>query len=476
MPKSTFPIKTHSLSQMKSWSISSEEFIDSENEFRIDANRYNPSLKHILKNLTNHSNMKIERLGDIVSRVYLPPRFRRNYVTAEHGIPFIQGKQIIQFRLDDLKYLSRKTHGNSSYLFIKEGWILITRSGTVGRVVMCPKEWNGWIASEHVIRIIPDENKCSGGYLYSFLASPFGQIQLISQIYGAVVDELTDIQIENVLIPLPKTEKDKRLMQSINTAIGKSISKRSEALSLVNKSIAKVRPSIKKVENPRSFPLPVNQILAYDELRIDAGCYNPSLLHVHDLLSKMKTIRIGDVAEVFRPGLFKRVFVGSQHGLPYLQGNHMLGFQVSGFKYLSRRYEKIDELIVKTGWLLVTCSGTAGRVVMCPKEWNGWVVTQDLIRIVPDEDKCPSGYLCSFLSSPLGQIQMTSQTYGSVVDRLSENHVRDILIPVPSSQEIKEIDSIMKKGMDLKSQAVEEIETSIEKLTNRFKVDGIDHL
>lgn len=181
--------------------------------------------------------MKLERLGDIVSSVYLPPRFKRVYVEKDAGIPFLQGSHVVQFQPADLKYLSPNSYRSIDHLVIQAGWLLLTRSGTVGRVALCPQEWDGWAASEHIIRIIPDEEKCPVGYLCSFLASPPGQIQLTANIHGAVVDELTDDQVRDVLIPLPKTTEDMTLMHSVDATMKKGTTLKSQAVASAEASV-----------------------------------------------------------------------------------------------------------------------------------------------------------------------------------------------------------------------------------------------
>ncbi len=76
-------------------------------------------------------------------------------------------------RHNPLKYLSREQE-HLDEVTVRKGWLLVTRSGTVGRVTMCPEEWDGWAASEHIIRVAPHNDGCLGGYLLSFLASPMG--------------------------------------------------------------------------------------------------------------------------------------------------------------------------------------------------------------------------------------------------------------------------------------------------------------
>ena len=109
-----------------------------------------------------------------------------------------------------------------------------------------------------------------------------------------------------------------------------------------------------------------------------------------------------------------------------------------------------------------------GRVGICPVEWDGWAATEDIIRVVPNDKRYPAGYLCSFLSSPLGQVQLTSQMHGAVIDHLTEDHVGNVLVPLLDPKATKMIDSTMKKGVKTKSQAVALMESAVNELTDRF--------
>ena len=223
------------IGNVETYSLSSKSLFASE-ELRIDAGHYNPEFLAAI-DVLNQSGMRLERLGDIVYSVHLPTRFKRVYVEKEKGIPFLQGSHVIQFLPDDMKYLSSKSHRNLDEIVIRAGWLLITRSGTVGRISICPSHWDGFVASEHIIRVIPDEKKCPSGYLSAFLASPIGQAQLTANIYGAVVDELTEEQVQGVLVPLPKTPKDKALVSSLDATMQESVAKRSEAVAAAAASV-----------------------------------------------------------------------------------------------------------------------------------------------------------------------------------------------------------------------------------------------
>ena len=199
------------------------------NNLRLDATYYNPHVARVLRTLDTYM-MDVRLLGDVTERVFMPPRFKRTYVTAEHGVPFLQGSHVVQFRPPDLKYLSRAATKNIDALLIRRGWLLVTRSGTVGRVALVPAEWDGWAASEHIFRIVPRaDSSCPAGYLSTFLDSPLGQAQLSAQVYGAVVDELTEEHIRNIRVPVPRTPDQHAEVKRIDDLALRALDLRADA-------------------------------------------------------------------------------------------------------------------------------------------------------------------------------------------------------------------------------------------------------
>ena len=81
---------------------------------------------------------------------------------------------------------------------------------------------------------------------------------------------------------------------------------------------------------------------------------------------------------------------------------------------------------------------------------------------------CPAGYLSAFLSSPLGQVQLIANIHGAVVDELTEEHIGNVIVPLPDGSTVRKIDSTIKRGMSMKSQAVASAEASVKRLMGRF--------
>ena len=208
-------------------------------ERRLDASYFNPAAAKAIETVRN-SGMKVCRLGDVVDRVFLPPRVKRIYVGSEFGIPFLRGSHIVHFQPADIKYVSRKAQRHLEQFIVRKDMILITRSGTVGRVMLCPDEWDGWAGTEDLLRVVPNEGKLPAAYLYAFLASPLGYTQLTMPIFGAVVDHLTEDQVKDVLVPLPQTDEQQAVVRRIAKEAREAIEIRTKAVGMVARAVSDV--------------------------------------------------------------------------------------------------------------------------------------------------------------------------------------------------------------------------------------------
>ncbi len=92
------------------------------------------------------------------------------------------------------------------------------------------------MASQHIIRLVADRHAFNPGFIATFLMTPYGQYQLSSKVYGAVVDELTAEDAERVLMPnAPKTIQD-----DIGDMAIEAYEKKEEANTLEDASIRKL--------------------------------------------------------------------------------------------------------------------------------------------------------------------------------------------------------------------------------------------
>lgn len=134
-----------------------------------------------------------------------------------------------------------------------------------------------------------------------------------------------------------------------------------------------------------------------------------------------------------------------------------IGILSGDARYLSRETETdIEELIIREGWLLMTCSGTIGRIFYVSKRFDGWVATHDLIRIVPKAG-VPVGFLHAYLTSPAAQKQILGHTHGGQIDHVTHHQIGGILIPQFDKDEKLKIHTRTMRAIKLREKSIEEL-------------------
>lgn len=156
--------------------------------------------------------------------------------------------------------------------------------------------------------------------------------------------------------------------------------------------------------------------------------------------------RLGDLGSVFNGPRFKRPYaaVGTTEGpniRKYFTGTALSQYRSENIKYLDagrankRQKKDLDLLTVHRGWLLISDSGTLGRVTYALKQHEGHVATNNLIRVVID-DPLLRGYVYQFLSSSTGQSLLLKDRYGTNQEHLEPESVREVPIPIPDDHAI----------------------------------------
>lgn len=203
--------------------ISSKQILEDDSR-RIDAWYWDPNKNNIAKEIEESVGDEIKeivRLGDLVvpHGVFYPGRHKRNYVApSKDSVPFYSGTQILQIRPFDLKY-QPKDYEPAAKHFVEKDWILITRSGSTGRVMMVTDSMAGTMVSEHVIRVICDEEIIDPYYVYAYLSTEgIGKILLEKGIYASVVDHITPNFVETIPIPRLSPKREKEIADKVRKA------------------------------------------------------------------------------------------------------------------------------------------------------------------------------------------------------------------------------------------------------------------
>jgi hypothetical protein len=177
---------------------------------RLDAAYYEPDLR-VARNAVKRAGAR--RLDD-VAELRLLGRYKRYYVSREFGTPILSGRHLLQLRQVNLQSISDRSFKSPESFIIRRGWSLFTCDGRseeqLGTAAYVHAGWDEWMASNHVMRAIPQAD-VEPGYLYLALRSPYVQRQLKARATGSVIDALEPDTIADVLLPWLSPKEEKRL-------------------------------------------------------------------------------------------------------------------------------------------------------------------------------------------------------------------------------------------------------------------------
>ncbi len=388
-----------------------------------------------------------------LTNAYHRPRFKRPYVD-KHGEPFYQPSQITEIFPQPARYLSSQNVNDYSLLRVTKGQILLTCSGTIGKCSIVGKHLENAIFSHDLIRI-DGSTEISLGYIFVFLKSKMGNLLLTTSNYGAVIQHIEPEHLAEIKVPVA----DNAIIQEINDTVVQSFNLRDESNDLMLEAQEKL---VSAIGLPPIDAIPISQYRAGTgvanmsvplnklDARFDGSYHHPLAAGIGKLIADLapEVATIGDSRiskEIILPGRFKRVYVEEGFGVPFLGGKEIGNLDPRTGKNLSLQGhgERIKtQLTIKQNQVLITCSGTIGKINIAPKHWSGWTSSQHVIRI---ESSSPwmAGYLYAWLSTDYGRELIRRFTYGSVVDEVSDEHIGNVIVPILKDSVMQEIGKLV---------------------------------
>lgn len=393
-----------------------------------------------------------------VEKAYYGGRLKRHYVdeTEPGAVGFLGSSEMLDCKPEPVKFMLNDV--KTADVRVKQGVVLISRSGTIGNVTYVGNTLSKFFVSEHAIRI---ECKDFPGYVYAFLKTKIGKLIVCSTQYGAVIQEIEPEHLATVPIPDAPT----MLKKKIHDLIVRSYELRDESNDLIDQATALLISELKLPDidafdvclYKKAAPVDTFSVrLSKMSGRLDASYHVPIVDAIIEHLKRYaeEVTTVGDPRisrEVILPGRFKRVYVDEGYGRVFIGGKQLYELDPTNKKYLSNVHhgDRISrQLELHENMTLITCSGTIGKVALVGKHWENWTANQHIIRILPAGEDI-AGYLNIFLASDYGKVLITRFTYGSVVDEIDDNHVRQIAIPLLKNH------TIQKKINDLALEANE---------------------
>ena len=402
---------------------------------RLDAS-YHLSDGRLSKVKINKCPYKVLPLQKVTKSLFNGARFKRIYVKDEvFGIPFMGSSDMLKSDVDELKFISKKLSKNIHSLQIEKNWILVSCSGTIGNTVYTNNDYLGKTASQHVMRIIPNESKIKAGYLYAYLSSVVGYSLLTQGTYGAVIQHIEPHHIEDLPVPIfPKV-----MQQKIHELIAGAAALRVEASELLRNAISEIEKKNSFRKPVMSYSINIKDIHQEDkytkECRLETDYYQPSTKILIDEIKQEDWAYLGDLSfDIHRSGLRDRVFVNK--GIPLITGQNLNMGRLENLKMLSKKFTRnIEKNTTEESDILITVQGTIGKVEYVYKNmYENVFASEQISKVKIDSAKIHPGYAFAFLKSKAGKAQLLKHKTGSVIEWIKENNIASIVVPIPEDK------------------------------------------
>ncbi|MEZ4384537.1 MAG: N-6 DNA methylase [Nannocystaceae bacterium] len=193
-----------------------------DDNLNINPQAYRPSLNatiEAIEALDDAAGWSVSQLGELAGgvEVFKGPRLKSENLlvdeerAGEPGVePYYTPSAVLQERRDAAKRLdtSRASASQAATIAairVRRGDLVITRSGTIGRVAMITALFDGAIVSDDLIRVrVADE--ATRLYLWAYLESRAAQDQIMRNEYGAIQQHLEPAHVRSLLVPVPTEE------------------------------------------------------------------------------------------------------------------------------------------------------------------------------------------------------------------------------------------------------------------------------
>jgi type I restriction enzyme S subunit len=199
-------------------------------------------------------------------------------------------------------------------------------------------------------------------------------------------------------------------------------------------------------------------------LRLDTSPYMGGAVEARVALDKirfkkepLKTLTSGHNGGIYNGPMFRRNYVDSAaHGVPFLTSGSMLKADLSDLSFLRRKdaeSNKLSFLQLTAGTTMISCSGTIGRMVYARPDMESMWASQDILKVVPDKSRIPSGYLHAFLTGKFGVPLITSGTYGAIIQHIEPEHIADLPVPRLGDAVEKKTNELVEMAAKLRGKA-----------------------
>ena len=361
---------------------------------------------------------KYERLGDIAT--YINGFAFKPDDWGSEGLPIIRIQNLTDTQ-KEFNYCSRNDIPSKYY--IENGDILISWSATLGVF-----EWSKGLAllNQHIFKVVFDKIKINKPYFkYVILAS----IEEMSRhTNGATMKHIRKGDFDNIKVPIPPLSEQERIV------------------SLLDLEFAKIDAIKQNAEKQLQWAKDLFQSALKDLLTPKEGWEEKKLGNLCSL-----------VRGPFGGSLKKDIFIDS--GYAVYEQQHAI-YKSIDIRYFidENKYLSMKRFSVIPGDLIMSCSGTIGKVYVIPENAPAGIINQALLKMTPKKDVSVE-YLAYLIESDYFKEIIFSYSDGAAIKNIAAVQIlKELKICIPNFNE----QLLIVQKLDILSEKVKELQSNYE--------------
>ena len=317
-----------------------------------------------------------------------------------------EGLGKVFYRVSDFgeKFPISSTYTTNPLVFGKEGDIFLCIVGATCGKVNYGK--NGAITRS--IAALRPHKLLNQDFLYYFLTKIYNKLNRVSA--GAAQPILNKTILSSIEIPIPALKEQKRIVKKID-----------ESFEKIDKAIENTK---KNIENVQEF-------------------YQSAIFYEFKVLNSdhIKWEKICEfIRGPFGGSLKKSMFVN--FGYAIYEQKQAIHNDYESFRYFinEKKFNEMKRFEVEPGDLLMSCSGTLGRVSEVPKNAPKGIINQALLKLRTKKDKIYNNFLIYYIRSKIFQDMIFKYSEGAAqINVPSVKILKEIYIPCPALIEQEKI-------------------------------------
>jgi hypothetical protein len=396
---------------------------------RLDAEYYQPKYHKTFYAVISFGCFPLK---DAITTLYRYPTFY-NLEYQESGVLVLKGEDIEDSGLIDSKHedhISNDVSQKFPKTVLNQGDIVLSVRGYVGKVGLIDSSLAGSQISPNLIRLALNSSKVNPYFVWLFLNTRFGQLQLERAKMRTSQETILADGIKGILFPSFKREKQQPFELVVKQAVEQFGQSKLLYLKAEQTVLNEIGWDKLDLSQPKFWTVPLSH--AHDIDRLDAEHFQPKYDKLLNHIRKTDRAKpLTEIAAFVKRGLQPTyvpdgdiIVVNSQH-----LGRYLLNVEATERTDRNFWQQNQRSMLCKNDILLYSTGAYVGRSNVYLEDKDA--IASNHVTIIRAHPLCNPLYLAVFLNSPLGILQAYKWASGSGQRELYPHDIKRFLVYLP---------------------------------------------